>query len=144
MPEEDDDHVQGVGILLSRQMRSSLLEWRAVSERLMTARLKYKHRNLTIVQAYEPTEEATMERKEAFYSELEGVLAGIPKRDVVLMMGDFNVKVGSAKDNFEHIMGMHGVGTKNENGNLFVELCGNHSLKIGGALFPHKECHKNT
>ncbi len=41
-------------------------------------------------------------------------------------------------------MGKHGVGTMNENGNLFVELCGNHSLKIGGTLFPHKECHKNT
>jgi hypothetical protein len=46
--------------------------------------------------------------------------------------------------NFEHIMGKHGVGTMNENGNLFVELCGNHSLKIGGTLFPHKKCHKNT
>jgi hypothetical protein len=33
-------------------------------------------------------------------------------------------------------MGKHGVGTMNENGNLFVELCGNHSLKIGGTLFP--------
>jgi len=60
------------------------------------------------------------------------------------MMGDFNARVGSANDNFEDIMGKHGVGTMNENGNLFVELCGNHSLKIGGTLFPHKECHKNT
>jgi hypothetical protein len=63
---------------------------------------------------------------------------------VVLMMGDFNARVGSANDNFEHIMGKHGVGAMNENGNLFVELCGNHSLKIGETLFPHKECHKNT
>ncbi len=120
------------------------MEWAAISERLMTARLKCKHCNLTIVQVYAPTEEATTERKEAFYSELEGVLARIPKRGVVLMMGDFNARVGSANDNFEHIMGKHGVRTMNENGNLFLELCGNHSLKIGGTLFPHKECHKNT
>ncbi len=38
----------------------------------------------------------------------------------------------------------HGVGTMNEIGKLFVELCGDHSLKIRGALLPHKECHKNT
>jgi hypothetical protein len=65
---------------------------------------------------------------------------------VVLMIGDYNARVWSANDNFEHIMimGKHGVGTMNENGNLFVELCGNHSLKIGGALFPHKDCHKKT
>jgi hypothetical protein len=36
MPEEDDDYVHGVGILLSSQMKSSLLEWSAVSECLMT------------------------------------------------------------------------------------------------------------
>jgi len=144
MPEEDDDHIHGVGILLGGQMKGSLLEWAAISERLMTARLKLKNRNLTIVQAYAPTEDATLDRKEAFYSQLEGVLLGIPKRDVVLMMGDLNARVGSANEDLEHIMGKHGVGTMNENGSLFVELCGNHSLKIGGTLFPHKECHKNT
>jgi hypothetical protein len=42
MPEEDDDHIHGVGILLSSQMKGSLLEWAAISERLMTARLKCK------------------------------------------------------------------------------------------------------
>ncbi len=58
-------------------------------------------------------------------------------RDVLLMMGDFNVRVGSANDNFEHIMGKHH-GVKNEDGNLFVELCGNHSLKIGGTMLWNK------
>jgi hypothetical protein len=85
------------------------------------------------------SKEATLERKEAFYSELVGVLAGIPKRDVAQMMDDFNARVESANDNFEHIMGNHKVGTMNENWNLFVELCRNHSLKIGGTLFPHKK-----
>jgi hypothetical protein len=51
MPEEDDDQIRGVGILLSSQMSSSLLEWAAISERLMAARLKCKHQNMTIVKA---------------------------------------------------------------------------------------------
>ncbi len=98
----------------------------------MTARLKCKHRNLTIVQAYAPTEEAKLERKKAFYSHLEGVFLGIPKPDVAQMMGDFNTKVGSANDKFKHIVGKHGVGTMNENGNF------------SSNTIPHKECHKNT
>jgi exonuclease III len=144
MPEEDDDHVHGVGIIFSRSMRNSLLEWTAISERLMTARIRCKHRNLTIVQVYAPTEEAATDKKEAFYSQLDGVLARIPRRDVVMLMGDLNARVGSANEDLDHIMGKHGVGNMNENGSLFVELCGNHGLKIGGTLFPHKECHKNT
>jgi hypothetical protein len=60
------------------------------------------------------------------------------------MMGDFNARVGSAKNIFEHIMKKHGVGAMNENGSLFFELGGNHSLKIGGTLILNKEYHKNN
>jgi hypothetical protein len=41
-------------------------------------------------------------------------------------------------------MGKHCAGTMNENGSIFAELWRKHSLKIGGTLSPHKECHKNT
>jgi hypothetical protein len=57
---------------------------------------------------------------------------------VVLMMGDFNAWVGSANENFQQIRGKHEVGAMNENGNLFVELCGNHLLKTGGTLHTPK------
>ena len=41
-------------------------------------------------------------------------------------------------------MGRHGLGTMNENGERFAELCPNNSLVIGGTLFPHKRIHKVT
>ena len=85
-----------------------------------------------------------MEVKEAFYSILDGVLAKIPKRDVILLMGDFNARVGDNNNNMEDLMGPHGIGKRIENGGLFVELCGNHGLKIGGTMFIHRACHKNT
>ncbi|XP_070504065.1 craniofacial development protein 2-like [Chironomus tepperi] len=59
-------------------------------------------------------------------------------------MGDFNAKVGDSNEDVEHVMGKHGLGVRNENGELLVELCGSHNLMIGGTLFPHKECHKVT
>ena len=144
MPEEDDDHVRGVGVLISRKMKDHLVEWLPVSERLMKARFKTKHRHMTIVQGYAPTEEADLGDKEAFYSSLDGLLATVPKRDVVLMMGDFNARVGADNNGLDQVMGPHGIGRQNENGGLFVELCSNHSLRVGGTMFIHKTCHKNT
>ena len=41
-------------------------------------------------------------------------------------------------------MGRHGLGKRNENGDIFIELCANYDLIIGGSLFPHKDIHKAT
>ena len=47
----------------------------------------------------------------------------IPKRDLKILMGDLNAKVGSDNRDKELIMGRHGVGEQNENGELFSEFC---------------------
>jgi hypothetical protein len=37
-------------------------------------------------------------------------------------MGDMNAKVGKENEGLEHIMGKHGLGNQNQNGELFVDL----------------------
>ena len=66
----------------------------------------------------------------------------IPKRDLKIIMGDLNAKVGSDNTDKELIMGRHGVGQQNENGKLFSEVCMFNDLVIGGTLFPHKTIRK--
>jgi len=41
-------------------------------------------------------------------------------------------------------MGRHGLGNRNENGDIFIDLCTNYDLIIGGSLVPHKDIHKAT
>ena len=60
------------------------------------------------------------------------------------MMGDVKAKIGPNNEGVEHVMGRHGFGNMNENGELFSELCASHDLTIKGAVFPHKTCHKTT
>ena len=59
-------------------------------------------------------------------------------------MGDLNANVGSDNTDKELIMGRHGVGEQNENGELFSEFCKFNDLVIGATLFPHKPSHKKT
>ena len=59
-------------------------------------------------------------------------------------MGDLNSKVGIDNAGFEEVMGRHGDGEMNENGEKFANLCATNSLVIGGTLFPHKRIHKVT
>ena len=59
-------------------------------------------------------------------------------------MGDFNAKVGSDNAGLERVMGRHGLGIRNGNGELLADFCNANQLAIGGTLFPHKTCHKVT
>jgi hypothetical protein len=60
------------------------------------------------------------------------------------MMGDFNAKIGDVKQGLKHVMGRYSLGKRNENGEIFVNLCANYEMIIGGSIFPHKDIHKAT
>ena len=57
-------------------------------------------------------------------------------------MGDFNAKIGSDNTSYKKIMGKHGLGDINENGELFANLCAMNQLVMWGSIFPHKKTHK--
>ena len=138
-PTDDDPHVKGVGLILSRVAADSLMEWEPVSERIITARFDSKCQNMSFIQV-----KAKDEDKEAFYHQLQMVYNRTPRRDVTLIMGDFNAKIGSNNANRETVMGKYGLGSMNKNGEIFSDFCVSSKLIIGGTIFPHKQCHKVT
>ena len=139
---EDIEHRSGVGILTNKEARRSLMEWSSVSERITLARFKTKIRSLTIIQFYAPTETTDKDMKEKFYQQLHETITAVQKRDVIIVMGDMNAKIGSNNECLQHVMGRHGIGSMNKNGQLFSELCSSCELIIRGTVFPHKTCHK--
>ena len=72
------------------------------------------------------------------------MVKNIPKGDINIVMGDLNAKVGPDNEGLKHVMGTHGLGTRNNNGERFVDFCNSNDLVIGGTLFPHKQFHKLT
>ncbi|XP_078663299.1 uncharacterized protein LOC144906655 [Branchiostoma floridae x Branchiostoma belcheri] len=129
---------------MSKSSTRSLKEWEPVSERIIVARFTSRCQDTTIIQAYAPTNDASDADKEQFYQQLQATMAKRKKRDITILMGDMNAKVGQGNSGKERVMGKHGVGTMNENGELFADFCSINDLVIGGTLFPHKDSHKVT
>ena len=44
----------------------------------------------------------------------------------------------------ENVMGTHGLGVINDNGERFVNACAAKNIVVGGSVFPQKRIHKAT
>ena len=59
-------------------------------------------------------------------------------------MGDFNAKIGSDNIAYEEVMGQHGLGIMNDNGERLADLSALNKLALSGSVFPHRRIHKAT
>ena len=80
----------------------------AISDRVLLVKLKGHPFNISINQAYAPTSASTEEDIEAFYETLAKSKEQCKSQDIIIMMGDFNARVG--KQHEGHIVGEHGLG----------------------------------
>ena len=141
---EQQAHTEGVAFMMSKLAAKALIKWVPVSSRIITARFNSKGRKVTLINCYAPTNNTTDELQKEFYDSLQGVLDRTPRRDIRILMGDLNAKLGSDNTGRERIMGRHGLGWLNENGERFAYLCAFNDLAIGDCIFPHKTIHKAT
>ena len=98
----NNKHVNRVGFILSQKAKRSLLSYNPISDRLITARFQGQPFNLYIIQAYAPAtkvdKEKDKEESTAFYQQLQQAIDKKHKRDILIIMGDFNAKVGKNHD----------------------------------------------
>ena len=105
----DTLHRQGTALLLTESTRKCLVDWRPYNQRMITARFRGKYTNISVIQIYAPTNDADSEEKELFYNQLQELIDKCPKHDIIVVMGDFNAKVGSDNKDREHFMEKKGV-----------------------------------
>ena len=73
------------------------------------------------------TEEAEIEQ---FYEDLQDLLELTPRKDVLIILGNWNAKVGSPEK-----PGVIGLGVENEAGQRLIEFCQENALVIANTLF---------
>ena len=80
-------------------------------------RISSRPKNITIVQVYAPTSDHDEQELEEFYEQVENVIKKIPKKDITIIQGDFNAKVGpDAYKDWQGTIGQYGTGETNERG----------------------------
>ena len=80
--------------------------------------------------------------KDRFYDKLYSTLRRISKNDKVILLGDFNARVGRNHDIWHGIIGHHGVGNMNSSGRRLLSPYSEFGLAITKTFFQPRDMHK--
>ena len=89
--------------------------------------------NIIVIHVYALNSNAEKAEVEQFYEDLQDLLELTPKKDVLSIIGDWNVKVGSQET--PGVTGKFGLGVQNETGQMLIEFCQENALVIANTLF---------
>ena len=136
----------GVGFAIRKEILAKLTEMpKAVNDRIMTMTVPLmKKGNATLISVYAPTMTSPDETKENFYNQLRRTLRDTPRTDKLILMGDFNARVGRDYEKWQSVLGRHGIGKCNTNGELLLALCSEFELLLTNTVFKQREEHKTT
>ena len=93
--------------------------------------------NITVIQVYALTSNAEETEVEQFHEDLEDLLELTPKKDVLIIIRDWNGKVGSQE--IPGVTGKFGLGVQKEAGQRLTEFCQENALFIANTLFHDSE-----
>ena len=141
---ETEKREAGVGFAIKNTLLSRLERPTAVNERIMRLRVPLVgDRFLTIISVYAPTLVSSGEQIMSFYHALRTLITSIPKDESIVVLGDFNARVGCDSETWSSL-GPHGIGKVNDNGLLLLQLCTELGLAITNTFFRQKKEHKAT
>ena len=110
----------------------------------MFLRIQLKSGNhLKLVSVCAPTMQRSQEEKELLYSQLLNVIK-TNSNDHLIILGNFNARVGCDWMSWPNILGKHGVGRMNSNGLMLLDICTQNDLLVMGLMFQMKNSLKTT
>ena len=127
----------GVGFAIKSQLARKLTKLpEGLNDRLMTLQIPLTgKKQATLISAYAPTMTNPDDVKDKFYEELDTLISAVPASDKLIVLGDFNARVGNDHHTWEGTIGRHGIGKCNSNGLQLLKTCASHDLVITNTLF---------
>ncbi|CAF3677816.1 unnamed protein product [Rotaria socialis] len=141
---ENTTHTKGVGLLLSTKAKKAMIGYNPISSRLISVRFNATPFKITVIHVYALTSASSEDEIEAFYENIEKELSRTSKKDLIIITGDWNTKVGSDNTNWENTMGKYGYGDRNERGERLLEFAALHNFYICNTRFQQKPNRKWT
>ena len=78
--------------MVNKRVRNAVLGCNLKNDRMISVRLQGKSFNITVIQVYAPTSNAEEVEVEWFNEDLQELLELTPKKDVLVIIGDWNAK----------------------------------------------------
>ena len=129
---------------MREELAESVLEVKRVSDRLMAMKLEVKGSILNTVSAYAPQVNNSMEEKNDFWEDLDGLIESISKEKRIVLGADLNGHVSEGNIGDEEIMGRYGAETRNNEGSMVVDFGKRMDLAIVNTYFKKKDEHRMT
>lgn len=127
----------GTGFIINKNVKWSIKEFRCFSHRvsvLVTKSVVLRK----YIQVYAPTSTADDQEVEQFYELVQEALIKGKNCSEIIVMGDFNAKVGAGHLGFKSV-GRYGLGEKNERGERLLEFTVGNSLAIANTFYNRPE-----
>ena len=98
----------GVIFIVNERVQKAVLGCNLKNSRMISVGFQGKPFNTTVIQVYGLTSNSEETEVEWFYEDLQDLLELIPPKDVLFMIGDWNVKVGGQE--IPEVTGNFGLG----------------------------------
>ena len=85
---------------------------------------------------YSPTTDYDDNEVEEFYEQIDYIIKEVPKKDILVVQGDWNAKVGpDTYNDWRGTVGKFGLGETNERGLRLLEFAKSHHLTLANTLY---------
>ena len=111
----------GVAIICDKDTSRCVMGYTPISDRIISIRSDGHPVRTTIIQIYATTWAASEYDIEDFYGRLQDIIDTVPREGVLIIMGDWNAKIGDKA--VDGISGTRGLGDRNEAGERMIEFC---------------------
>ena len=133
-----DGRKNGIWIVVREELTKNVLEVKRVSD----MKLEVNGSILNIVSAYAPQVNNSMEEKNDFWEDLDGLIESISKEERIVLGTDLNGHVGEGNIGDEEIMGRYVAETRNKEGLMVVDFGKRMDLAIVNTYFKKKDEHR--
>ncbi|BHF68010.1 hypothetical protein SprV_0301104000 [Sparganum proliferum] len=108
---------------------------RLVHRRSPQAYVNVEGKFATITDVYAPPMNNPDAKRDQFYEDLYALLATVSKADKLIVLGDFNTRVGTDNAARRGVLGPHGLNGHNNNNLLLLQTFAEHRLILTNTFF---------
>ena len=134
----------GTGFIVNKRIKHLVTDFKAKTLRICKLRVRGLFFNYSLICVHAPTEEKDDDEKDNFYEDLDQIYEECPKRDIKIILGDLNAKIGQ-EEVYRPIIGKYSLHTlSNDNGIRLIDFACSKNMVVASTLFNHKDIHKIT